>query len=164
MSNRNYPVTPGDTYLLRYSAALATVSEKLLVDSDYMVSVDQFGVINVRGFTLSQMRSTFSRLVLSAYPNSSPTLQLTSVGIFQAIIRGEVPASGYVATWELACLSDVLEGYLSSSSSLRSIKISRDGEPDRIYDVVEAISLGDIDQNPLLRPGGRTQNKPNAYR
>ncbi|MBB6479241.1 polysaccharide biosynthesis/export family protein [Spirochaeta isovalerica] len=152
ISNRQYPVTPGDVYELTFLLAGETVSNILLVESDYTINMTIFGKLNASGMTFAQLKPVIEQKIADAYPRSLPSLNIISVGVFQVPVRGEIPESRYVTAWGLSRLSEVLDGILGDYSSVRDIQIlSRDGVTNS-YDLLLALNQGDLAQNPTIRP------------
>ena len=153
ISNRQYPVTPGDVYTLTFLLAGETVSNTLLVESDYNINMTIFGKINASGMTFAELKPMVEDIIAYAYPKSLPSLTITSVGIFQVPIKGEVPESRYVTAWGLSRLSELLEGTLGDYSSIRDVQITTESGRTESFDLLKALNQGILDQNPNLRPG-----------
>jgi protein involved in polysaccharide export with SLBB domain len=152
ISNRQYPVTPGDVYALAFLLAGETVSNNLLVESDYSINMTVFGKLNAYGMTYSQLKPIIEQKIADAYPRSLPSLTMTSVGIFQIPIKGEIPESRYVTAWGLSRLSEVLEGNLGDFSSIRDIRIISSKGESKKYDLLVALNQGVLSQNPTIKP------------
>ena len=100
-------------------------------------------------------KALIEKKVGDAYRGSSPSLLISSVGVFAVTIEGETPAQSTVRAWGLLRLSDVLKNTKTLYSSTRKIKIiSQDGKTNE-YDLFRATRGGDLSQNPYLRPGDR---------
>ena len=161
LSTPEYPLTPGDTYLLSYSRATAEVgptvqraSQTVVVGSDYTISLGVFGVLSGRGLRFLDLRRHVVTLVEEAYPTSSPELLLLRVGAFEVHLRGEVGTAGHVATWGLGRLSEVLGARLTAYGSIRDVRIERAGSTTE-YDLFQAQRFGIRSQDPYLAPGDR---------
>ena len=48
----DYPVTPGDQFVLSFITAMGTVSTTAMIEVDYTHNLGIFGKPNARGFTL----------------------------------------------------------------------------------------------------------------
>ena len=153
ISNRNYPVTPGDVYTLTFILAGETVSNVLLVESDYTINLAIFGKIDASGMTFSRLKPLIEQTIASGYPRSLPSVTITAVGVFQIPVTGEIPYSRYVTAWGLSRLSEVLEGTLGDYSSIRDIEIISENGFSRKYDLLKALNLGILEENPYVRPG-----------
>lgn len=152
ISNRQYPVTPGDVYTLTFLLAGETVSNVLQVESDYTINMTIFGKLNAAGMSFAELKPVIEQKIADAYPRSLPSLTITAVGVFQVPIRGEIPESRYITAWGLSRLSEVLEGNLGDYSSVRDIQvISKDGISNQ-YDLLLALNQGILTQNPSIRP------------
>lgn len=155
ISNRQYPVTPGDVYTLTFLLAGDTVSNVLQVESDYTINMTIFGKLNAAGMTFAQLKPVVEQKIADAYPRSLPALTITSVGVFQVPISGEIPQSRFVTAWGLSRLSELLEDNLGDYSSVRDVEIvSKDGISNR-YDLLLALNQGVLSQNPTIRPDDR---------
>lgn len=152
ISNRDYPVTPGDVYTLTFLMANETVSNTLLVESDYTINMTIFGKLNAEGMTFAQLKPVIEQKIADAYPRSLPSVTITTVGVFQVPIRGEIPESRYVTAWGLSRLSEILEGNLGDYSSVRDIEIISENGRSRKYDLLLALNQGILSQNPTIRP------------
>lgn len=91
ISNRQYPVTPGDVYTLTFLLAGETVSNTLMVESDYTINMTIFGKINAAGMNFADLKPVIEQIIADAYPRSLPSVMITSVGIFQVPLRGRFP-------------------------------------------------------------------------
>ena len=173
LSNPEYPVTPGDTYLLSYSRAVPAspavaasrnlaalgvtverVSQLVVVSSDYTISLGVFGVLTGRGLRFNDLRRRVVSLVEEAYQTSIPELLLIGIGAFEVHVRGEVSTAVHVATWGLGRLSEILSVRLTGYGSIRDVRIERAGTTT-VYDLFQAYRFGIRSQDPYLAPGDR---------
>ena len=152
ISNRDYPVTPGDVYTLTFLLQGEAVSNTLLVESDYTINMTIFGKLNAEGMKFSELKPQIEQIIADAYPRSLPSVTITSVGVFQVPLLGEVPESRFVTAWGLSRLSEVIEDNLGDYSSIRDIEIiSADGKRQK-YDLLLARNHGNLSENPYVRP------------
>jgi polysaccharide export outer membrane protein len=108
--------------------------------------------LRASGMNFAELKPVIEQKIADAYPRSLPSLIITSVGIFQVPLKGEIPQSRYVTAWGLSRLSEVLEGNLGDYSSVRDIEIiSKDGISNT-YDLLMALNQGVLNQNPAIRP------------
>lgn len=152
ISNRNYPVTPGDVYTLTFLLAGETVSNVLLVESDYKINLAIFGEIDAAGMSFAQLKPIIEQTIASGYPRSLPSVTITSVGVFQIPIMGEIPQSRYVTAWGLSRLSEVLENNLGEYSSIRDVEIISANGRSKKYDLLKALNLGILSEDPNVSP------------
>jgi polysaccharide biosynthesis/export protein len=153
ISSSLYPVTPGDVYTLSFRIRGESVSYELLVESDYTVNLDVLGEFDVKKMRFQELKPLIEGQISKSYSQSFPSLQITSVGIFQVPVTGEVPDVQYQLAWGLTRLSELVEGNLASYSSIRDIRIrSKNGEI-KTYDLQLAFNRNRLDQNPLIEPG-----------
>jgi protein involved in polysaccharide export with SLBB domain len=152
-SSVNYRVTPGDVYTLAYAVGSTSVSYTITVDTSYRIRVSNLGIINGAGKTFMQLKSEVEAVVVNNYPLSGVQLVLTQPAIFRVYVKGEVYMAEEVSAWGLSRLS-VLVGYnLTAYASLRDISIKSANGQTRVYDLFKAQRLGDLSQDPYLRPG-----------
>ena len=155
ISNRDYPVTPGDIYTLTFLLAGETVSNTLLVESDYTINMTIFGKLNAEGMKFSELKPQIEQKIADAYPRSLPSVTITSVGVFQVPLLGEVPESRFVTAWGLSRLSEIVEDNLGTYSSIRDIEIvSVDGSKKK-YDLLLAKNHGNLLENPYVKPNDK---------
>ncbi|HEQ72581.1 MAG TPA: hypothetical protein ENN69_08840, partial [Spirochaetia bacterium] len=155
LSTLDYPVTPGDVYVLLYSTGAGDFSRTLTVPGDYQVNVYLFGTVDARGETALTFMRRVEEKVRRAYPQSKPSCLLESTGIFTVRLTGEVIISGEVECWGLTTLTDVLEGRTTPHSSIRRVTIESADGTATTYDPFLAVRFGERGQNPFVRPGDR---------
>ena len=56
VSSKHYPVTPGDVYRLTFLLANDTVSNEILVESDYRLNLNIFGELNAENMSFSELK------------------------------------------------------------------------------------------------------------
>jgi protein involved in polysaccharide export with SLBB domain len=76
---------------------------------------------------------------------------LKTPAVFKVYIKGEVKTAGEVSAWALARLAS-LTGYMTAYGSQRQISVTATNGVTRTYDLFKALRLGDMTQNPYLRP------------
>lgn len=152
LSTPEYRVTPGDIYTLGYLAGANQVTYTIMLDSTYRVRISNLGVIDASGKTFTQLKTQVETIVSNNYPLGGPQFVLTQPATFKVYIRGEVQASREIAAWALTRLSGLLSGQVTNYSSLRDISIRSAGGKTQVYDLYKSQRLGDISQDPYLRP------------
>jgi protein involved in polysaccharide export with SLBB domain len=152
-SSADYRVTPGDVYTLAYSVGTVMVSYTIVVDTSYRIRVSNLGLINGREKTFLQLKSEVEAVVTNNYPFSGVQLVLTQPGIFKVHVKGEVHAAGEVSAWGLSRLSSLASGNLTGYASIRDISVKSSNGQTKTYDLFKAQYLGDLNENPYLRPG-----------
>jgi protein involved in polysaccharide export with SLBB domain len=150
-SSPDYMVTAGDVYTLAYNAGGSALSYIITVDSSYRIRVSNLGVINAAGKSFRQLKTEAETIVSNNYPLSGVQLVLTSPAVFRVFLNGEVQTAAEVSTWALARLSS-LSGYITDYASLRNVTVKSSGGQPRNYDLFKAERLGDLKENPYLRP------------
>ena len=153
ISSSFYPVTPGDVYTLTFQAANVPITSLIIVESDYTVNFNIFGKINAEYMTFSQLKKEVEARVAEAYPRSLPSLIISSVGIFRTMVKGEVLQTYFFTSWGMSRLSDALINGFGPYSSLREIQLTSRYDVSSTYDLFKAQRLGQLDNDPYLRPG-----------
>jgi len=152
-SSADYRVTPGDVYTLAYAVGTTPVSYTITVDTSYRIRVSNLGIINGRGKTFLQLKSEVETVVANNYPLSGVQLVLSHPAIFRVQIKGEVCAAGEISAWGLSRLSSLAGGNLTGYASIRDVSIKSSNGQTKAYDLFKAQRLGDLEQDPYLRPG-----------
>jgi len=152
-SSADYRVTSGDVYMLSYAAGSTPVTYVITVDVSYRIRVSNLGVINAAGKTFLQLKNEVESIVANNYPLSGAQLVITQPALFRVYVNGEVNKAGEVSTWGLNRLSSLADENLTSNASLRDISIVSAGGQTRVYDLFRAQRMGDLGQDPYLRPG-----------
>ena len=152
-SSADYRVTPGDVYTLAYAVSATPVSYIIAVDNSYRIRVSNFGIVNGAGKTFMQIKSEVEAIVANNYPLSGVQLVLTQPATFKVHVKGEVAEAGEVSAWALTRLSSLTGNALTSFASLRDVSVRSSNGQTRVYDLFKARRLGDLSQDPYLRPG-----------
>ncbi|HUV07300.1 MAG TPA: hypothetical protein VMX75_06195 [Spirochaetia bacterium] len=153
VSSKNYSVTPGDVYRLTFLLANEPVFNEILVESDYTLNLNIFGKVNAENMSFAELKPIVEKRIADAYPRSLPSLNIISVGIFQVLIKGEVPKTSYVTAWGLSRLSAVVQDHLGPYSSIREMGIISGDGILRKYDLFKALQLGIVEEDPYILPG-----------
>ena len=180
-SSADYRVTPGDVYILTYAAGSTPVTYTILVDASYRIRVSNLGIINGAGKTFMQLKNEVETAVANNYPLSGVQLVLIQPAIFKVHVMGEVQKAGEVPAWGLDRLSSLIKinletetqqqtnllqpqpnlnfqepnVLLTSFASLRDVSIQSSNGQTKVYDLFKAQRLGDLSQDPYLRPGDK---------
>jgi len=152
-SSDDYLVTPGDVYTLVYSVSGNSVSYTIAVDSTYRIRVSNMGIVNGDGKTFVQLKREVENIVTNNIPLSGVQLVLTQPAVFRVFVKGEVLSAREVSAWSLSRLSSLTGGNLTPRASIRDITIKSSNGRIRVYDLFKARRMGDLSQNPYLRPG-----------
>jgi protein involved in polysaccharide export with SLBB domain len=152
MSNSEYPITPGDIFVLTYKASNELVTYNVQIDGKYNLDIPGFDTLNVKGFNFSQLKAAIIDLIEQYYPYATTRLFLNSTGNFIVTVKGEVSSTTEISCWGLSRLSDVTTVATKYASS-RAVKVtSKDGSV-KTYDLYAALKKGDLTQNPLMKSG-----------
>jgi protein involved in polysaccharide export with SLBB domain len=154
LSVADYRVTAGDIYTLSFIAGGQAVQHVIPVDTGYRVRVANLGVVDAAGKTFLQLKAQVEAVVDYNYPLSGVQFVLTQPAAFKVYIRGEVRQAQEIDVWALNRLSALaVRENLTDYSSLRDVAVKSSGGQTRVYDLFRAARLGDIAQDPYLRPG-----------
>ena len=153
MSSGDYPVTAGDVYTLAFAAGTSPVTYTVSVDSTYKFRVANLAVLNVSGMTFLQLKKQVEDIVSKNYPLSGVQFVLMSPSVFQVTINGEVNQTQIKEAWALSRLSSVVKGCTTDYSSVRDIEVTSANGRKRTYDLFKAERMGDLSQDPYVRPG-----------
>jgi protein involved in polysaccharide export with SLBB domain len=152
-SSADYRVTPGDVYTLAYAIGSTPISYIITVDASYRIRVSNLGIVNGSGKTFMQLKNDVETVVANNYPLSGVQLVLTQPAVFRVYINGEVQEAKEIPAWGLSRLSTLLENNFTGYTSIRDISIKSLNGQTRMYDLFKAQRLGDLSQDPYLRPG-----------
>jgi len=169
-SSADYRVTPGDVYTLAYAAGTTPITYVIAVDNSYRIRVSNLGIVNGAGKTFMQLKSEVEAVVTNNYPLSGVQLVLTMPAVFKVHVKGEVSMAGEVPAWGLSRLSSLVQPPVTNEeddqnvsnlgresltrfASLRDVSVRSSNGQTRVYDLFKAQRLGDLSQDPYLRPG-----------
>lgn len=148
----SYPVTPGDSFALTYVDGNRNVSMSFQVDNEYKMVIPSLTAIDARGMTLNDLKEYVEGLVSTYYPFSTPKLRLTSCGMFQIRVVGEVPYSRLVQTWGMATLSD-FASLAGQYASTRKVEVSFVDGTVKEFDLYKATRENSKEDDVLVSPG-----------
>ena len=154
MTDPDYRVTPGDLIRVSYNQSFTPVSFDALVQYDFSLDLGPIGSLSARNRSFIQFRQEIEQAVRRAYPNSTPSVVLVSLGSFEVFVTGEVTEATRRRVNGFTRLAGVVNALGTAYSSNRNVAITYSDGTVRRYDLFLA-SRGDFDQNPLLRPGMR---------
>lgn len=153
ITNTEYPVTPGDIYILRYFISTGEILEYLHVSAEYKIDIPNVGSVDCSGKRFLDFKKEIKSTINNTYPYSSPQLEIYDIGHFQIGITGEVRESRFVDAWGLTRLSEIIDSEKTDFSSYRDIEIVSRNGLKRKYDLFKATRFGDFSQDPTLLPG-----------
>jgi protein involved in polysaccharide export with SLBB domain len=174
-SSADYRVTAGDVYTLTYAAGNNPIIYVIVVDPSYRIRVSNMGVVNGAGKTFIQLKNEVETIVTNNYPLSGVQLVLTQPALFKVYVKGEVPVAEEISVWALSRLSSLISEDPKTTKtsiivgnegsyliSLRDVSIRSTNGQTRVYDLFKARRMGDLSQDPYLRPGDEiTFNRAN---
>ncbi len=153
LSSKNYLLTPGDVISLRFQSGLKQELITATILDDYSANFGLFGIVSVKGKTLSDFRIWFENKIASDYPDSMPQVSILSTGLFNVLCSGEVKLAKEYIAWGMTRLSDVFYSSKTEYASSRSVLIRSSSGDEKYFDLYKAQRYGDMSQNPYLRPG-----------
>jgi protein involved in polysaccharide export with SLBB domain len=154
LSVEDYRVTAGDIYTLSFSTGAQQVQYVIPVDTSYRIRVSNLGVVDATGKTFCQLKTKVETVVANNYPMGGVQFVLTQPAAFKVHIAGEVKSTREINAWALNRLSALAVPHnLTAYSSIRDITVKSSCGQTRVYDLFKAARMGDISQNPYLRPG-----------
>jgi protein involved in polysaccharide export with SLBB domain len=151
LSTPDYLVTAGDVYTLAYLVGSRAVDYTVTVDTGYRIRVSNLAVINAAGKTYNELKAQVESVVTTNYPMSGVQFVLKAPAVFKVQVKGEVKTAGEVSAWALVRLSS-LSGHATSYGSLRGVSVTSSNGVTKRYDLFKARRLGDMGQDPYLRP------------
>jgi protein involved in polysaccharide export with SLBB domain len=151
LSTPDYPVTAGDIYTLGYLAGSQSVEYTITVDTSYRIRVSNLAVINAAGKTYNELKTQVESIVTTNHSMSGVQFVLRTPAVFKVQVKGEVRTAGEVSSWALARLSSLL-GHVTSYGSIRAVSVTSTGGVTKTYDLYRAQRVGDLSQDPYLRP------------
>jgi protein involved in polysaccharide export with SLBB domain len=151
LSTPDYPVTAGDVYTLAYLAGSQTVDYTITVDTSYRIRVSNLAVINAAGKTYNELKAQVESVVTTNYPMSGVQFVLKTPAAFKVRVTGEVQTAREVSAWALTRLSSLL-GHRTPYGSIRAVSVTSSNRVTKTYDLFKARRLGDMSQDPYLRP------------
>ena len=152
-ASAEYPVTPGDVYELTYEVSSVVSVVTAAVGADSHVSFSSFGDFDARGLSFSELRGRVVARVLARNQGGTAQVLVSSVGVFQVYVKGEVQSAGWAEAWGLTRLHELVENRLTPWSSTRDIRIDNAAGSNGPYDLFVATRSGVEDQDPLVRAG-----------
>ncbi|MDR2484674.1 MAG: SLBB domain-containing protein [Treponema sp.] len=152
LSTPDYRVTAGDVYTLAYLAGARAVEYTITVDSTYRIRVSNLGIIDGAGKTYNQLKAQVESIVSNNYPLGGVQFVLKQPAAFKVYLRGEVKTTAELSTWALARVGSIIGPHLTPYSSTRNITIRSANGQARVYDLYRANRMGDLSQNPYVRP------------
>ncbi|MDR0562165.1 MAG: SLBB domain-containing protein [Spirochaetaceae bacterium] len=165
LSTPDYRVTAGDIYTLTYAAGTTSVDYTITVDSTYRIRVSNLGIVDGTGKTYNQLKTQVETIVSNNYPLGGAQFVLKQPATFRVHIRGEVKTAKEASAWALTRLSTLLQvsrlrgisatestTYLTLYSSIRNVSVRSSNGQVRVYDLFKAERMGDLSQDPYLRP------------
>ena len=154
MSLKDYPVSPGDIYLLTFTNAGNPVTLESMIDSSFNLNLSVLGSINCDLMTYPELKKEVLSLAEKSYPRCYPDFKMLDTGNFPVHISGEVKLAGEVKVSGLTRLKNIYDLNKTDFTSKRVVEIKRNNISD-YFDLFKAERLGHMRENPYVRPGDR---------
>jgi protein involved in polysaccharide export with SLBB domain len=122
-------------------------------DSTYRIRVANLAVVDVAGKTYPELKQLVESIVVKNYPMSGVQFVLATPAVFKVTLKGEVNSVQERNAGALSRLSTVVAGSFTAYSSTRDIEITSLSGKKKSCDLFKADRLGDLSQNPYVRPG-----------
>lgn len=148
----DYPVSPGDVYVLSFMLGNEMHNQTILVDAMYTVNMGIFGSLAARDLLFQDFRSRVENQVAEAYPDSSPNLAIRSCGVFKVQIGGEVAETAFIEAWGLSRLSS-LRRFANQYASQRRVLVRSNDGSEKSYDLFKASRQAGLSEDPYLKSG-----------
>ena len=159
LSATSYPITPGDTYLLRVQIGDRDVASfPLVLPDDYTLEVPFIGTLDVAGRMFNDVRREVLARIKAQVPVRFVSFTLEAPALFDVFIYGGVTNPGIYTVTPLSRISDLITaaGGPQLGSSLRRVELIRAGG-EQPLDLTRFSTHGDLAANPILTPGDRVR-------
>ena len=151
-----YILGPGDELVISIVSAR---SRQLLstVYPDGNITIPEAGSVMVSGITLDSARSRIVEKLENVFNAREISVSLGKIRQFKVTVAGAVPRPSIVTAGPTDRVSEIIDraGGLKFFSSVRNIRLARDGAPDERVDLLRFYMLGEADFNPCVLGGDR---------
>ena len=149
VSDINYPITVGDVYTLTYYESLEVITIPLQVMFSNLV-VPTIGSFELDGKTFVELKDEIEKAILNRNAYAYPNLTISSIGLFDVNVKGEVVSNTKVKSNSLAYLSDFAV-YASNNASTREVVVVDKNNNSKTYDLYAALKADGV--NPRINLG-----------
>lgn len=167
-SNEYFPV-PGDVFTLTLVSVVpltglgasssqgGRVEYQAVMGRDMRLNLPLTGMMDARGMNFERLRQAVIASVGSKIPADFVELSLTLPARFQVFASGRLKRPGAQTVSSLHKVSDLiaLAGGIEKGASIRQVELNRADGSARKIDLVSYYRTGNLEHNPLLRPGDR---------
>ena len=149
VSDINYPVTVGDVYTLTYyeSSTVVTIPLQVMFSNLVVPTIRSF---ELDGKTFVELKAEIEKAILNRNAYSYPNLTISSIGLFDVDVKGEVVSNTKVKSNSLAYLSDFAV-YASNNASTREVVVVDKNNNSKTYDLYAALKADGV--NPRINLG-----------
>lgn len=149
-----YLVGPGDTLKLTLWGAV-NAQQDLLVDRTGEVLIPKVGSVKVWGLSFAKAREAINAAIGRYFRNYEMNLSMGRLRTIQVYVVGEVEAPGSYPVSSMATVINALAaaGGPTRNGSLRTVRVTRAGQPQESVDLYEMLLSGDRSKDVRLQNG-----------
>ena len=150
----NYLLGPGDVLNLTVWGAV-NLRYELTVDRTGELMIPKVGAVRVWGLPFDKAQAAVKGAISRYYRNFEMSLTLGKLRSIQVYVVGEVEAPGNYPVSSLATVINALAaaGGPSRNGSLRSVRVTRNGQPPTTVDLYDMLLSGDRNKDVQLQNG-----------
>jgi protein involved in polysaccharide export with SLBB domain len=150
----DYILGPGDTISLSMWGAI-NARYDLTVDRNGEIMIPKVGMLKVWGLSYEQGRDVVNKTIGRYYKNYEMSMTLGRLRSIQVFVVGEVEAPGSYPVSSLSTVINALSaaGGPSRNGSLRTIRITRNGQAPQDVDLYDMFLSGDRSKDVRLQNG-----------
>lgn len=151
-----YILGPGDELIISIVSARSR-QIPAIVYPDGNITIPEVGVVFVSGITLDSARARIVEKCESVFNAREFGVALGKIRQFKVTVAGAVPRPSIVTAGPTDRVSEIIDraGGMKYFSSIRNIKLQRDGAQDERVDLLRYYMLGDSKFNPCVLGGDR---------
>ncbi len=151
-----YILGPGDELVISIVSAR---SRQLLatVYPDGNITIPEAGTVSVSGITLDSARARIIEKLETVFNAREISVALGKIRQFKVTVAGAIPRPSIVTAGPTDRVSEIIDraGGLKYFSSIRNIRLSREGATDERVDLLRFYMLGESEFNPCVLGGDR---------
>lgn len=150
----DYIIGPGDTLELTVWGAINSRNE-LTVDRNGEIMIPKVGMVKVWGLSYAEVKEAVNKAISRYFKNYEMNLTLGRLRTIQVFVVGEVEAPGSYPVSSMATVIHALSaaGGPARNGSLRSIRVTRNGQAPLDVDLYDMFLSGDRSKDVRLQNG-----------
>jgi protein involved in polysaccharide export with SLBB domain len=150
----DYILGSGDTLSLNLWGAINNRYE-LTIDRNGEIMIPKVGIVRLWGLTYEQGRDAVNKAIGRYFKNYEMSMTLGRLRTIQVFVVGDVEAPGGYSVSSLSTIINALSaaGGPSRNGSLRTIKVTRTGQPPQDVDLYDMFLSGDRSKDVRLQNG-----------